>query len=187
MSVLPPKTAGKPRMQEHGQERTLFSQEQIAQRVESVARELAMRSPPPQVAVPVLAGAFVFAADLLRALARHRLGLETEFIWLRAYGSSLKAGELQILRAPGETVRNRHVLLIDGVIDRGHTLAAAKKLVDEAGAATITSAVAVVKATDDPLFIADYALFHAGSEFLYGYGMDWAGHGRGLPDIRVRT
>lgn len=174
-------------MQEHGTERTLFSQDQIAQRLDIVAREIAARSAAPEVAVPVLAGAFVFAADLLRALARFGLELETEFVWLRSYGRSQNPGELQILRRPGESVRGRAALLIDGVLDRGATLAAAKRLLDAAGAATVISAVAVVKTAPAPLFKADYALFHAGSEFLYGYGMDWAGHGRGLPDIRVRT
>ena len=159
-------------MQEHGTERTLFTRDEIAQRVEIVAREIAARSVSPEVAVPVLAGAFVFAADLLRALARQGLELETEFIWLRSYGRLLKPGELQILHAPGESVRGRAVLLIDGVLDRGATLAAAKKLLDAAGAATIISAVAVVKAAPAPLFKADHALFHAGQEFLYGYGMD---------------
>lgn len=174
-------------MQEHGTERTLFSPDQIAQRVEIVAREIAARPTSPEVAVPVLAGAFVFAADLLRALARLGLELETEFIWLRSYGRSQNPGELQILRAPGESVRGRTVLLIDGVLDRGATLSAAKKLLDAAGAVSVMSAVAVVKAAPAPLFKADHALFHAGAEFLYGYGMDWAGRGRGLPDIRVRT
>lgn len=174
-------------MQEYGTERTLFTRDAIAQRVEIVAREIAARSVSPEVAVPVLAGAFVFAADLLRALVRQGLELETEFIWLRSYGPLLKPGELQILHAPGESVRGRAVLLIDGVLDRGATLAAAKELLDAAGAATIISAVAVVKAAPAPLFKADHALFHAGPEFLYGYGMDWSGRGRGLPDIRVRT
>lgn len=174
-------------MQEQGREHTLFSQDQIAERIAIVAREIAAASVAPEVAVPVLAGAFVFAADLLRALARLGLQLETEFIWLRSYGRSQNPGELQILHAPGESVRGRAVLLIDGVLDRGATLAAAKKLLDAAGATSIISAVAVVKAAPAPLFKADHALFHAGSEFLYGYGMDWAGRGRGLPDIRVRT
>src|SRR5579884_1466028 len=119
-------------MQGHGTERTLFSQDQIAERIEFVAREIAARSVSPQVAVPVLACAFVFAADLMRALARLGLELETEFIWLRSYGRSQSPGELQILHAPGESVRGRAVLLIDGVLDRGATLAAAKKLLDAA-------------------------------------------------------
>ena len=136
--------------------------------------------------MPILVGAFVFAADLLRELARYGLLLETEFIWLRAYGLSSTPGALEVIKRPGESVRGRNVLLIDGVLDRGATLAHAKSLLQEAGAAEIVSAVAVTKSAALPLFHADYTLFTAGSEFLYGYGMDRAGRDRGLPDIRVR-
>jgi hypoxanthine phosphoribosyltransferase len=168
-------------------ERTLFTTEAIARRVTEVAREIVARPRPPQIAVPVLAGAFVFAADLLRALAREGLELETEFIWLRSYGRSQNPSELQVIRGPGEAVRGQNVLLIDGVLDRGATLAKAKSLLLEAGAAEVIAAVAVVKSMDRPLFTSDYALFTTGPEFLFGYGMDAAVHGRGIPDIRVRT
>lgn len=167
-------------------ERTLFTESDIARRVGEIAHEITTRPQPPQVAVPVLAGAFVFAADLLRALARQGLELETEFVWLRSYGRADTPSALRVLKGPGEAVRGCTVLLIDGVLDRGATLARAKSLLHEAGAAEVISAVAVVKSTAQPLFTADYALFTAGPEFLFGYGMDAAGHGRGLPDIRVR-
>ena len=167
-------------------ERTLFTESNIARRTREVAHQIALRPRRPEIAVPVLAGAFMFAADLLRALAREGLELETEFVWLRSYGRSQAPSELQVLKGPGEAVRGRNVLLIDGVLDRGATLAKAKALLGEAGAAEVISAVAVAKSTDRPLFTADYALFKAGPEFLFGYGMDAAGHGRGLPEIKVR-
>jgi len=166
-------------------ERVIFSEHQIGLRVKEVAGEIASRSVRPEIAMPILVGAFVFAADLLRELARYGLLLETEFIWLRSYGLSNTPGALEVLKRPGESVRGRNVLLIDGVLDRGATLARAKLLLQETGAAGIISAVAVTKTAPQPLFHADYALFTAGSEFLYGYGMDRAGRDRGLPDIRV--
>ena len=166
-------------------ERIVFSDRDIACRIQAVAREIAARPVRPDVAVPILAGAFIFAADLMRALSRHGVQLDTEFIWLRSYGASWSAGELQVLKRPGEAVFRRNVLLIDGVLDRGATMARAKLLLDEAGAAQVISAVAVVKSSAQPLFTADYALFTAGTGFVYGYGMDRAGEGRGLPDIRV--
>ena len=167
-------------------ERTLFSEAKIAAQVKRIARDIARAPLRPEIAVPILAGAFVFAADLLRALARNGLDLETEFVWLRSYGRSETPSDVAVLKAPTEIVRGRTVLLIDGVLDRGVTLARAKELLDEAGAAAIVSAVAVVKSYPKPLFTADYHLFEAGEEFLYGYGMDRAGLGRGLPEIRVR-
>jgi hypoxanthine phosphoribosyltransferase len=167
-------------------ERILFSEAEIARQVKRVARGIARGGLRPEIAVPILAGAFVFAADLLRALAAEGLNLETEFIWLRSYGRSETPAEIAVLQGPTELVRGRTVLMIDGVLDRGVTCARAKALLMEAGAAAIVSAVAVVKSYPHALFQADYALFEAGTEFLYGYGMDRAGLSRGLPDIRVK-
>jgi len=167
-------------------EQVLFSEKEIARRIRALARRIARKALRPQIASPVLAGAFIFAADLLRALRREGLDLETEFLWLRSYGRSENPGEVMVLAGPTELVRGRTVLLIDGVLDRGRTLARAKELLEEAGAASVMSAVVVAKASPNALFRADYALFEAGEEFLYGYGMDRSGLGRGLPDIRVR-
>lgn len=163
----------------------LYSEAQIARRLKTVARAIAKGALRPEVAVPVLAGAFVFASDLMRALAREGLALETEFVWLRSYGPHERPGDVMVLKAPGETVRGRTVLLIDGVLDSGGTLARAKDLLEEIGVAAIISAVAVTKTYERPHFRADHTLFTAGSEFLYGYGMDRKGLGRGLPDIRA--
>ncbi len=101
---------------------TLFSQARIARRVKTVAREIARGPLRPEIAVPILAGAFVFAADLLRALAIEGLDLETEFIWLRTYGRAETPGEVTVLKRPTEIVRGRTILLIDGVLDRGRTV-----------------------------------------------------------------
>ncbi len=166
---------------------TLFSQASIARRVKAVAHEIAKGPLRPEIAVPILAGAFVFAADLLRALAREGLDLETEFIWLRTYGRAQTPGEVTVMKRPTEIVRGRTILLIDGVVDRGLTLARAKEMLEEAGAASVLSAVAVVKSHPQPVFKADHALFTASAEeFLFGYGMDREGLGRGVPDIRVK-
>jgi len=56
-------------------DRQIYSEAEIAQRVEAAAREIARAPRKPEIAVPVLAGAFVFAADLLRALAREGIDL----------------------------------------------------------------------------------------------------------------
>jgi hypoxanthine phosphoribosyltransferase len=167
-------------------ERILFSQDEIARRVQRIAQEIAASAPRPEIAVPILAGAFVFAADLLRALCAYGLNLETEFIWLRSYGPSETPADIAVLKAPSDRVQARKVLLIDGVLDRGVTVARARALLMEAGAAGIVTAVAVAKSHPRRLFQADYALFDAGEDFLFGYGMDRAGLSRGLPDIRVR-
>jgi hypoxanthine phosphoribosyltransferase len=167
-------------------ERKLYSQAEIARRVKVAARDIAHASRQPEIAVPILAGAFVFAADLLRALAREGIDLETEFIWLRCYGRFERHGDITVLKGPAETVRGKTVLLIDGVLESGGTLVRAKQLLADAGAGAVISIVAVKKPYANPLSDADHVLFTAGNDFIYGYGMDRAGLSRGLPDIRAK-
>ena len=167
-------------------ETVLFSEADIAARLQEVARDIAALPVRPEIAVPVLTGAFVFAADLLRALTRSGLDMPVEPVWLRSYGSAQTPGAVKVLKGPDEIVRGRTVLLIDGVLDSGATLARAKELLYKAGAAGVIAAVAVEKTHPRRNFSADHALFHAGTEFLYGYGMDRSGACRGLPDIRVK-
>lgn len=162
----------------------LFSESDIAARVDALADEIAAGSDHPEIAAPVLAGAFVFAADLLRALARRGLSLPVEFLWLRSYaGARDAAGSVSVLAAPGTAVKDRHVLLIDGVLDHGRTLMQARRLLREAGARHITMAVAVDKRREGAPLRADHAAFTHVDRFVVGYGMDDAGAGRGLPYI----
>ena len=166
--------------------RTLFSEGKIAARVKKLAREIAAHPLKPDLAVPVLVGGFVFAADLLRALTREGLDLETEFIWLRSYGHKETPEDVMVLKGPTEAARGRTVLLIDGVLQSGGTLARAKDLLFERGTAAIISVVMVAKPHDAAAAKADFVGFTAGPEFVFGYGMDHAGFARGIPDIRIQ-
>ena len=158
----------------------LFSEAEIAKRVAGLARELAPLKP--DIAVPILAGAFVFAADLLRALARDGLSLPMEFLWLRSYEAQ-HAGEISILFGPTQNVRGKSVLLIDGVLDRGTTIVEARTLLKDAGAKSVITAVAVDKLRPDAAAHSDFALFQGVADFIVGYGMDEDGRNRGLPYI----
>lgn len=170
-----------------GLERILVSESAIAARLPELARAIANGIFKPDIVAPVLTGAFVFAADLLRALAREGHDLPTDFLWLRAYGGALSPGDVTVLRGPSEAVRGKNVLLIDGVLDSGITLLRAKQLLLEAGAKAVVTTVIISKQHPTRGFEADHAGFQAGAEFLYGYGMDaTGGTGRGLSDIRVR-
>ncbi|MGQ0742131.1 MAG: phosphoribosyltransferase [Alphaproteobacteria bacterium] len=166
-------------------ESVLFSEGTIARRVKKLARGIASHPLKPDLAVPVLVGGFVFAADLLRALAREGVKLETEFIWLRSYGHKETPESVMVLKGPTDAARGRTTLIIDGVLQSGGTLARAKELLVERGAAAVLSAVLVVKPHQSAAAKADFIGFEAGPEFIFGYGMDCAGLQRGLPDIRI--
>src|SRR5215472_18513494 len=121
----------------------LFSETEIGSRVEALAREIAPRKP--EIAVAILIGGFVFAADLIRALARHGVHLEAEFLWLRSYGDARIGGAVSLLAGPSENVRGKRVLLVDGVLDVGRTIVKAQQLLQAAGAKSITTTVIVDK------------------------------------------
>jgi hypoxanthine phosphoribosyltransferase len=161
----------------------LYSESEIAARVDAVAHAIAQHPLKPDIAVAILAGAFVFAADLLRALAKQGLSLPMEFLWLRSYADKRAGGEISVLVGPTERIHGKTVLLIDGVLDGGHTLRKARALLFEAEAASIITAVAVEKARDDAILKADHALFTGTRGFIIGYGMDDAQTHRGLPYI----
>ena len=162
----------------------LFSETEIRARVTAMAAEIAQLDDPPDLAVPVLVGAFVFAADLLRDLERNGLSLPVEFLRLRSYadGRAAAAG-MEVLLVPGDSVGGRHVLIIDGVLDHGRTLKMAHELVSAAGARAVTTAVVVDKRRENGLVRADFAAFTDVADFIVGYGMDDAGKYRGLPYI----
>jgi hypoxanthine phosphoribosyltransferase len=148
-----------------------------------MAFAIAQLPDPPDLAVPVLVGGFVFAADLLRALDQNDLSLPVEFLRLRSYGNNrTRAGEMAVLMVP-ESTAGRHVLLIDGVLDHGRTLKRAREIMLGNGARTATTTVVIDKLRDDALLKADFAAFSNVRQFVVGYGMDDAGRLRSLPYI----
>jgi hypoxanthine phosphoribosyltransferase len=161
----------------------LFSAEQIQDRVKAVARLIAGAPLVPDIAMPVLVGGFVFAADLLRALAWEGVSLDVEMIWLRSYGDKRVASAISMIAGPSEQIAGRHVLVIDGVLDAGRTIAKAVSIIQAAGAASVQVAVMLDKQRGDAVAKADYVGFTAGNDFVVGYGMDDAGKFRGLPYI----
>lgn len=161
----------------------LFSAEQIQERVGMMARTIADAPLRPDIAMPVLVGGFVFAADLLRALAWEGVPLDVEMIWLRSYGDKRVASAISMVAGPSEQIAGRHVLVIDGVLDAGRTIAKAVSLIEAAGAASVQVAVMLDKQRRDAVAKADYVGFTVGDDFVIGYGMDDAGKYRGLPYI----
>ena len=161
----------------------LFSAEQIQDRVRAMARQIASSQLVPDIAMPVLVGGFVFAADLIRALAWEGVAMDIEMIWLRSYGDKRVASAISMIAGPSEQIAGRHVLVVDGVLDAGRTVAKAVSLIQAAGAASVQVAVMLDKQRADRVASADYVGFNVGDDFVIGYGMDDAGRYRGLPYI----
>src|SRR6187549_3375615 len=110
----------------------LFSAERISERVEELAREIAAARLNDLMVVAVLKGSFIFAADLIRALHRHGLKPEIDFVYLASYdGERISHGQVRVVRDVQSDLRGRNVVIVDDILDSGRTLAFAKALLLE--------------------------------------------------------
>lgn len=168
--------------------RTLYSEDAVKARIDALAANIARTMPEDFLMAPVLTGAFIFAADLLRAL--HRIGCDphVDFVQLSSYGGArASSGVVTLLKDFSVPLEGRSVLLIDDVLDTGRSLHFAKNMVLDRGAKVAKICVLVRKATGRSADIdADFVGFEAAAEdFIVGYGMDDDGRTRGLPFIGV--
>ena len=161
----------------------LFDETAIQARIAALAKQIAASRLKPDIAMPILVGGFVFAADLVRALSKEGVDLAVEMLWLRSYGDKRVASAVSMIAGPSEQIAGHHVLVIDGVLDAGRTIAKAVSLIRAAGAASVQVAVMLDKQRPDRGAHADYVGFTVGDDFVIGYGMDEAGKYRGLPYI----
>lgn len=164
----------------------LFSAETIAARNAALAVEIgAAGFADEPLVVAVLKGSFVFAADLIRALHASGIAPEVDFISLSSYGAgTTSSGTITVLRDLETDVKGRSVLLVDDILESGRTLAYAKALVRERGAAKVGVAVLLDKPGKRVAAIeADFVGFSSPDIFVVGYGMDAAHKWRQLPFI----
>lgn len=163
----------------------IFPPEEIAERIELLARDIAAAGLAPLLVVAVLKGSFVFAADLIRALHRAGLQPEVDFITLSSYRKSTRSsGVVEILRDIETEVAGRNVLIVDDILEFGRTLAFAKDLVAARGAAKVMTCVLLDKHARRAVNImADFKAFDCPEVFVVGYGMDIGHRYRELPFV----
>ncbi len=163
----------------------LFSAEAIARRVEELAASIAAALPAELTVVGLLKGAFVFTADLVRALDRAGLRPRVEFLQVSSYGLGTESsGTVQVIgRMPG-AIAGREVLLVDDIQDTGRTLAYTRALLLEHGAARVWTCALLDKPSRRVVDIEpDFVGFEIPDVFVVGYGIDWAERFRHLPWI----
>lgn len=139
----------------------------------------------PLLAIAILKGSFIFAADLIRAM--HRIGLspQVEFMTLSSYKERMQtSGQVEVRRDIETEVRGRDVLLVDDILETGRTLAFAKDLLTARGARSVRTCVLLEKPGKRAVDIdADFRAFVCPDVFVVGYGMDLAHHYRQLPYV----
>lgn len=166
--------------------RILLDESAISARLDVLAAQITeLYRGKPLTVVAVLNGSLVFAADLLRRIP---LPLQLDCISVASYhGGTQSSGEVTFRQTTLPDVRGRHVLLLDDILDTGHTLHAIRtRLLNETAPASIRIAVLLRKCkARAERMDADYAGFDIADEFVVGYGLDYQGQYRNLPFIGV--
>lgn len=117
-------------------------------------------------------------------LPRLDFPLELDYLHVDRYRGTRKGGAVRWIRRPRRTLDGRVVLLIDDVLDRGMTLAAAVRACRECGAARVCTAVLADKQVPGPRPVeVDFAALRAPDRFLVGCGLDYRGYLRNLPGL----
>ena len=160
----------------------LFSQDRIEEKIRELGREIsrdyANKNP---VLLGVLKGCFIFMADLIRAI---NVPSEAEFISAHSYGSATEPGELTLSGGPQVSLKNRHILMVEGVVDTGRTalsiLDALKRM--EPASVEIVTLLNKTGRRESEIDI-KYAGFEVSNDFVIGYGLDHGQLYRNLPFI----
>ncbi|MBF0143696.1 MAG: hypoxanthine phosphoribosyltransferase [Magnetococcales bacterium] len=152
-----------------------------------MATELRPRLRDGLLVVGIFKGAILFTADLIRALSRlpGPKGVEVDFLVVSSYGQGgVSSGQVELLCDCRTPVAGRQVLLIDDIIDTGHTLdMVAKHLRDQGAAEVITCLLLDKPERRQVSFTPDAVGFRIPDLFVVGYGLDFASRHRELPDL----
>jgi hypoxanthine phosphoribosyltransferase len=168
--------------------RELISADEIGRRIRELASEIDddYADAGEIVLIGILKGSFVFLSDLARAMTIPR---RIEFIAVSSYGdreSDLHPGAVRLLMDVRHDIADRHVLVVEDIVDTGHTLAYLLRLLKARGPATLRACTLLSKpdrrAVDVDL---DYVGFEIPDEWVVGYGLDFAERHRTLPNICV--
>ena len=173
---------------ENGRVRVMIPQEDIERRVAEIAAEIDRDYPlregeEPLICVGVLKGSVFFLVDLLKKVNRP---VAVDFLQTSSYGASTSPGEVRIRKDLDLPIRGRDVLLVEDIVDTGHTLRTILALLELRGARSVRLCALLDKfeARQVPVRI-DYCGFQIANEFVVGYGLDFAERFRNLPYVGV--
>ena len=160
----------------------LYSAEQVQAALHKVAQQInAGFADAHPLVLSVMGGAVVFTGQLLPLLD---FPLDFDYVHVSRYGDARRGGAMHWKVEPRENVRGRVVLLLDDILDEGHTLSVLRERVLELGANKCYSAVFADKQLGRIKPIrADFVGVELPNRFVFGYGMDIEGAWRNLPAI----
>jgi hypoxanthine phosphoribosyltransferase len=172
-----------PRLGGNALKRVVFDEETIASRVRELGAEITSAYPDGDLLVlGLLKGSFIFLSDLVRAIHRP---LQVDFLIASSYGdSTVSSGSVKLVYDPETRLEDRHILLVEDIVDSGRTL---QRLLTLLGARRPRSlevcALLHKRIASELAYDVRFVGFDAPHEFLIGYGLDHAEDYRHLPYI----
>ena len=163
--------------------RVVYSAEAIQRRVEEMGREISGAYAPGAdiLVLGLLKGSFIFIADLVRHVP---IPIQVDFLAASSYGKErVSSGEVRLVYDPEAPMENRHVILIEDIVDSGTTLNRVIPLLSERGPASLEICTLLHKRVAELDWAVRWVGFDAPGDFLVGYGLDYAEDFRHLPYI----
>jgi hypoxanthine phosphoribosyltransferase len=162
--------------------RVLISSEEIDQRVTELARQIddQMKHIERLYIIGILKGAFIFLADLTRKLETDHI---VAFMAVSSYGKSTTSGAVRIVMDLREPIEGQHVLIVEDILDTGHTLNYLYHTLMGRNPASLQTCVLLRKKTNGVDVPINYLGFDIPDTWVVGYGLDFADKHRTLPFI----
>ena len=166
----------------------LFDRDALEDAIEAMADEIADDygdDARPPVFLTIMHGGLPFAAQLAFALGENEIDVEMDYLHATRYRGNTTGSGLAWLHRPATPLQGRRVLLVDDILDEGHTLKAVKHWCEDQGATDVRIAVRATKDHDRRVegIEADYIGVEVPDRYVFGYGMDFHEQGRNLPAI----
>lgn len=162
----------------------LISETEIKARINHLAKEIThqFKDTEKLVVVGLLRGSFIFIADLVRCM---NLPLEVDFITASSYGDEMESSrQVRILKDLETTIKDRDVLVVEDIIDTGHTLYQVMDILRTRQPASLKVCTLLNKPSRREIEVdIDWVGFDIPDEFVIGYGIDYAQQGRNMPHI----
>lgn len=129
----------------------------------------------------VMNGAFIYAADLIRKLD---FPCELNFVRIKSYHGTESTGKIDIYMPPNIELKNRHLIIVEDIIDTGNTMAAFIPELQNYNPSSIKLTSILIKPEAHKHdIVTDYPGFVIPNKFVVGYGLDYDGMGRNLKDL----
>jgi len=170
-------------------DRVIVSEDQIREKTTELAKQVAADygEVDSVLLVCILKGAIMFMADFARALGRQGRRVELEFMAISSYGQrSTSSGVVRILKDLDRDIADRHVIVVEDIVDSGLTLSWLLKYLQSRSAASVEVVALLRKPNAVKVQVpVRYIGFDIENEFVVGYGLDFAERYRELPYVGV--